>query len=546
MIQLNKGDITGGLTAAVVALPLALALGVLSGMGAIAGLYGAIALGIVAAMFGGTPTQISGPTGPMTVVSAMVVADAIKLNGNLEQAMGMIIITFFLAGLIQVGFGLSKIGKYIKYIPYPVLSGFMTGIGVIIIMLQLFPLLGHVSPQSVWDVLANFDDPVQDISWASMFYATLTIALIYILPKFTKVLPSSLLALVIVSTLAYFAHIAVPTIGYIPHGLPSIQFKELLTFHLWEIPSVIRPALMLAALGAIDSLLTSTIADNLTKTRHDSNKELVGQGMGNMLSSLMGGLPGAGATMRTVVNIHAGATTKLSGVLHGLVLFTMVIGLGDIAAYIPLSVLAGILITVGISIIDFKGLKHLKQVPAADAAVMLTVLFLTIFLNLVLAVVIGLLLACVLFMKRMGDIAEERSKFETLAQYSEEYTWRDELDMPGSIADQVYIKHLYGPLFFGFVSQFQDLIKSIPDVKIVILRMDKVPYIDQSGIYAIEDAVLYLERRGIQVVFVGIESQPKDRLRRLRMIPDLIAESECFDNITDCFDWVKGQLQRQS
>lgn len=545
MFKLNKGDIFGGLTAGVVALPLALAFGVSSGMGAIAGLYGAIALGIIAALFGGTNTQISGPTGPMTVVSALVIATAIEQTGSLEQAMGMIIVTFFLAGVLQIGFGLSRIGKYIKYIPYPVISGFMSGIGVIIIILQIYPLFGHASPNSVWGVLANITDPIQDISWPCVFYAGLTIALIYGLPKITKAVPSSLLALLIVTTLASVMHYTVPVIGYIPHGIPSFKLKELMTFHLWEVPDILFPALMLAALGAIDSLLTSIVADNLTKTRHNSNKELVGQGIGNMAAAVIGGLPGAGATMRTVVNIGAGGKTKVSGILHGVVLLVVVLGAGDLAEKIPLSVLAGILITVGLDIIDYKGLKHIMHVPRTDAAVMIVVLLLTVFVNLLQAVAIGMILASVLFMKKMGDIAEEKTKYETIENYSEEYTWRDEIDIPETVLDQVYIKHLYGPLFFGFASQFQDLIKTIPDVKIVIIRMDKVPYIDQSGIYAIEEAVLYLESRGIEVAFAGIQAQPKDMLRRIRIIPDLVAESDIFDDIGACLTWVRDKLKQQ-
>ena len=351
-----SGDFFGGLTAAIVALPLALAFGVQSGMGAIAGLYGAIVVGIFAALFGGTNTQISGPTGPMAVVASAVIAGEIAFYGTLEAAIGTIVATFVLAGLFQILLGVLKIGQYIKYIPYPVVSGFMSGIGSIIIIMQIFPFFGLSSPKTIVDIVSSLGSIVGQINMEAVFLAITTIAIIYLFPKVTKKIPSALVALVTLTTISTVMGLSVSIIGDIPKGFPDVHIDTLLAMD-WHHPMlIVIPAITLAALGAIDSLLTSVVADNMTKTQHNSNRELIGQGIGNTLAGIIGGLPGAGATMRTVVNINAGGKTNLSGVIHGVVLIIILFGAGTYARLIPLPVLAGILITVGVGIIDYKGI----------------------------------------------------------------------------------------------------------------------------------------------------------------------------------------------
>ncbi len=486
-----KGDIFGGVTAGIVALPLALAFGVQSGMGAIAGLYGAMMLGIFAALFGGTKTQVSGPTGPMTVVSAVVIATAIEMSGSLQAGMGFIIAVFLLSGGFQIVFGILKIGKYIKYIPYPVLSGFMTGIGIIIILFQLYPFLGHKSAKSTIDICLEISEPIMAMNWMAVVLGGLTIAIIYLFPRITKAVPSTLIALLVATMMALLFHMDVPLIGDIPSGIPSLKTGGIFSIDPSMFGLVIKFALTIAALGMIDSLLTSVIADNKTKTKHDSNRELIGQGIGNIASGLIGGLPGAGATMRTVVNVNAGGKTRLSGLIHGLLLFAILLGLGKYAAYIPLCVLAGILITVGIGIIDYKGLDHLNRIPRADAIILLIVLSVTVFGNLINAVAIGMILACVLYMKKSSDLAEMGTSVQALGAKSngigkdEDEPWEDEKSLYYEYRNKIYIKHLFGPLFFGFTSKFQELIKELdPDIKVLIIRMDRVPYVDQSGAYA--------------------------------------------------------------
>jgi len=532
-----RGDFFGGLTAGVVALPLALAFGLQSGMGAISGLYGAIAIGMIAAWFGGTPTQISGPTGPMTVVSAVVISTAIEANGgSLEAALGTIIAIFLLSGVFQILLGVFKIGQYIRYMPYPVVSGFMSGIGVIIIVLQIFPFLGHTSPKKILDIFAEVPSIINDINLASVSLALATIATIYLFPRLTKLIPSALVALVVLTIISTMMGLDVKIIGDIPEGLPALQIDSIMGVD-WSHPMLlILPALTLAALGTIDSLLTSIVADNMTKTRHSSNKELIGQGLGNIGAAMIGGIPGAGATMRTVVNINSGGKTRLSGVIHGLALLIVLLGAGAYAKLIPLPVLAGILITVGIGIVDYKGIKHIPHVPKADSIIMIVVLSMTVFVDLLQAVAVGMVLASVLFMKKMSDVVENQSTIGSVGSFSREEAWHDESIISEKIRNQVYIKHFDGPIFFGFVSKLQEMVAALPEVTVVIIRMPLVPYIDQSGIYAIEDAVIALKEKGVIVLISGIQVQPKDMLENIGLIPNLIPEEHLFDEFLPCIN----------
>ncbi|MFK7833464.1 MAG: SulP family inorganic anion transporter [Winogradskyella sp.] len=536
-----KGDLTGGLVAGVVALPLALAFGVQSGLGAIAGLYGAIAVGVFAAIFGGTATQASGPTGPMTVVSAALVAAAIDIAGSLESAMGIIVLTFLLGGLLQIVFGLINIASYVKYFPYPVVSGFMSGVGLIIVILQLFPFFGLTSAKSTWLVMQDLPRLFTDLNWQALALGLLTVAIYYLFPLITKVIPSALVALIVASIAGYFLAWDVPIIGEIPSGLPSLQVDGLFSIDASAYALIAEYALVLAVLGSIDSLLTSVIADNMTKTKHNSNRELIGQGIGNAIAAIFGGIPGAGATKGTVVNINSGGRTRVSGTIHGLVLLGVLLGLGKLAGYIPLSVLAGLLIPIAFKIVDTKGLKHLLAVPRADAIVLIIVLLMTTFGSLIQAVAVGLLLASLLFMKRASDIGEEGMKVGTLAGFDGEKPWQDELEFYENYKDKVYIKHLYGPLFFGFTSHFQNEMKNVPEgVKALVIRMDRVPYIDQSGLYALENAVLDLHTRGIKVILTAVQEQPKDKLISIDIVPDLIPEEHLFATINDGFEYLES------
>ena len=502
-----RGDLFGGITAGIVALPLALAFGVASGLGAEAGIYGAIAIGIVAAIFGGTPTQISGPTGPMTVVMAGIVA-------SMTGSPAAVLLAVILAGVFQIIFGLLRLGTFIKYIPYPVVSGFMSGIGVIIVCLQLLPMLGASVPPNVPKALAGLPAAFSQLNVAALGLGLATIAIIYTVPRFTKVVPGALVGLLVMTAVSVAMKLDVPRIGEIPTGLPALQIPP---FDLAILAAVIVPALTLAALGSIDSLLTSLVADNITRTKHDSNKELIGQGLGNMLTGFVGGIPGAGATMRTVINVRSGGTGPLSGVVHGLLLLAVLLGLGPLASHIPLAVLAGILVTVGIGIIDYKGVKHFLRVPKADAVVMVVVLGLTVFVDLIQAVALGLVMACLIFVKRISDMSVVSPT--ALKDAGRSYTSED---LSEEVYDDVYVLHLEGALFFGNALPLQAQIAKLTDAKALVIDMGRTPFLDQSGAYALSDAALDLQDRGVKVFLANIPQQPRELLHVTGIAPGLI------------------------
>ena len=541
------GDLFGGITAGIVALPLALAFGEQTELGAIAGLYGAIALGIFAAIFGGTKTQISGPTAPMTVVAAVLISDAISQMGSIEAALPIIIATFVLTGIIQALLGVFKLGKYIKYIPYPVVSGFMSGIGIIIIITQLFPFIGTDSPAGgAFGTIINIHKIPELVNIYSVSIAIATILIIYLMPRITKKIPATLVALLVVSIVVFFfipdnLILKINSNGEIPTGLPKINLGFISIFTNPKLlVKILEYAFTLAALGAIDSLLTSVVADNITKTKHNSNKELIGQGIGNIVAGIIGGLPGAGATMRTVINVKSGGKTQLSGVFAALLLAAILLGLGKLVGHIPNAVLAGILISVGIGIIDYKGIKHLKSIPRADAVIMFIVLFLTVFVDLLVAVAAGMVLSSFVFMIKASEIVEGQSSIKSLKELHNEETWEDEKWITEKHGDNIYIKHINGPLFFGMVSGFQNIIQTIPDnIKTIIIRMDKVPYVDQSGLYAMEEAIHNLKSKDIEVLIVGIYGQTKIMFEKINIIPVLITNNNCFNSVKELESYLK-------
>ena len=561
MIKFNnlKGDLFGGVTAGIVALPLALAFGIqaFSGigaegasLGAYAGLVGATLLGFFAAMFGGTHSQISGPTGPMTVITATLVTGAFTApGGSLSAVLVSMALAGIFCGLFQILFGLIKLGKYVRYIPYPVLSGFMSGIGVIIILQQLYPLVGKSGSGSMINLLAGLPEAFGSLSVTALLLGLATVAIIYLFPLVTKKVPSTLVALIVVTVVSLFIDMKdVPTIGEIPSGLPMPFFANsavTLAGLDWGaiITAAIIPGLTLAGLGSIDTLLTSVVADNITKTKHNSNRELIGQGIGNAVAGLFCGLPGAGATMRTVVNVKSGGRTQLSGMVHAVLLLAIMLGLGSVVKYVPLSVLAGILLTVGWGIIDFKGFKDLVKIPRADAVVLIAVFFITVFVDLLTAVGIGMVIACVLFMKRASDLVEGGYSSQEMTNFDKESPWADEGGMPDAVAHKIYIQRLNGPIFFGTINKFKEVMQTVPaDAKIVIIRMRLVSFMDQSGLYAMEEAIKDIQARGAQVLMTIIQPQPMYMLTKMNLIPDIVPQEHTFPTFEACTDYLKKQL----
>jgi SulP family sulfate permease len=597
-----KGDAFGGLTAGVVALPLALAFGVSSGLGPSAGLYGAIFISFFAALFGGTNTQISGPTAPMTAVSMVMIAGIVATNnGDVNKALPSILMVFLLAGMMQIGLGFLGLGKYIKYIPYPVVSGFMTAIGVIILLTQILPSLGY-SPKNDEEyvnrfkaqaeenilkkilkdeagegvlVLENIKETIsraekitkqeilieskslaakeasgtigaiktlpralKNINSLELLLSLVTIFIIYSFKRITTAVPSTLVALVVVSSVAIAFGLDYKPIEKIPEGLPVPQLEMFSSFSFSSISPYILTALTLSLLGAIDSLLTSVVADNMTKTKHNSNRELIGQGIGNSIAAIFGGIPGAGATIRTVININSGGKTRLSGMIAGVLLLFILLVLGPVASKIPAAVLSGILITVGVGVMDYKGLKAIPVLPkdisfgssirlSSEVLIMLTVLLLSTFWDLIFAVGIGLVISCLMFMKLIGDATTKSSSVKAL----KEEAWPDEVAFPVALKDSVFIKHIKGPLFFGSTSEFQQLYKQIPEsAKTVVVRLSRMQYMDQTGLYVMEDILQDLKVKGVDVVFIGLLDQPRYMMERIKIIPNLVAENQIYKN----------------
>lgn len=523
-----RGNFVGGLTAAALSFPLALAFGVQSGMGALAGLYAAIAIGMMAALFGGTPTMISGPTGPMTVVAAAIIAFSIETSGSLDAAMGSIITIFVLAGILQVVFGLLKIGAYFRYIPYPVVSGFISGIGILLIVLQIFPILGYPSPKNVLDIFAEAPGILNEINYSALGLATATIAIIYLLRKISLNIPGSFAALMILTPISAILGLNVNVIDNISGGFSELQIDTLALNKSLAISTIVLSALTLAVVGAIESLLNSVVADNKTKTRHDCNEELIGQGMGNMLSAVIGGIPGAGASIRTIVNIKAGGKTRLSGVIHSIALLTLLLVTARYVQLIPLPVLAGVLFTVGIELINFQQIKHIIRIPKTEAVIMLIVLVLTVFADVFQAITLGVVMASFLFMKKIGDMTENKSVSGKIEEFTHEKSWADEVKLAQEIQNKIYIKHFNNPIFKGFTHEFLALTQSRQEIEIVILRMEKVTYIDLVGVYAIKEAITALRKKNIMLLITGLQHQPRDMLKKVRMIPYIIPEDTLY------------------
>ena len=510
-----QGNLFGGITAGIIALPLGLAFGVASGMGAAAGVYGAIILGFFASLLGGTNTQISGPTGPMTVV---VGAALTTFGGDLHLMASVVL----LAGVLQIIFGFIRVGKWVHYIPYPVISGFMSGIGVIIIIMQLNPFLGVASDSSVPRILWNLPSSIGDANIQAIILATLTLAVMLFTPKrIGKVIPAPLIALVLLSLVSIFMSLNVDTIGEIPRSLPDFIMPA---FSFDQYRDIIVIGITLALLGTIDTLLTSIVADSLTHTRHNSNRELFGQGIGNALCALVGAMPGAGATMRTVINIKSGGTTKLSGMIHALILLSIVVFFAPYAAQIPIAVLAGILIKVGLDILDYRFISIWKKSPRNDLAVMVTVFLFTVFVDLITAVGIGVVLSSLLIVYRIAketNIAIDNSTPYDTAIHQQ------------LVAKNARLIRVDGAFFFGTNTVFETSIHAIMDNDIVIVDVLNVSFIDITAIFTLKDLINKMHDNEVQVVLVVTSEQQALLMKFNRM--------NIFDRVQFCKS-VQGAL----
>jgi len=514
-----KGDMFGGLTAAVIALPMALAFGVASGAGPASGLYGAVLVGLFAALFGGTPTLISEPTGPMTVVMTAVIANLTAANpDNPEIGMAMAFTVVMLAGVFQIGFGLLRLGKYVTMMPYNVVSGFMSGIGLILIILQIGPFLGQASPKGgVIGTIQNIPDLLTNINPIETGLAALTVVILFSMPaKLKKLLPPPLVALVVGTLISVFlfSDVDIRRIGEIPSGLPSLQLPY---FTPDNLRLMVVDAIVLAMLGCIDALLTSVVADSLTRTQHDSNKELIGQGLGNLASGLFGGIAGAGATMGTVVNINTGARSALSGITRAVILMVVVLGAGSLTAQIPMAVLAGIALQVGIKIIDWGFLKRAHHISWKSAIIMYTVIGLTVFVDLIAAVGIGVFIANVMTIDRLTQLKSEDVKAITDADDAIILD-NDEKELLDRAEGRILLFHLSGPMIFGVSKAISRQHTLLNNYEVLIVDLSEVPHMGVTSALAIENAIQETVDTGREVFLVGASGSVKRRLEKLGVL----------------------------
>ncbi|WP_072622256.1 SulP family inorganic anion transporter [Spirulina major] len=513
-----QGDIFGGLTAAVIALPMALAFGVASGAGASAGLWGAVLVGFFAALFGGTPTLISEPTGPMTVVMTAVIAHF--TISNPENGLALAFTVVMMAGVFQMLFGVLRLGRYITLMPYTVISGFMSGIGIILIILQTAPFLGQASPKGgVVGTIQNLPELLSNINPSETILAAIAVALLYVTPKAVrKVIPPQLISLIVgtVVALVFFHNVDIRVIGEIPMGLPKLHIP-MFSVSGGEFRLMLVDSLLLAMLGCIDALLTSLVADSLTRTEHNSDKELIGQGLGNLMSGLFGGIAGAGATMGTVVNIKTGGRTALSGLTRSLILFVIVAIAAPLVAPIPLAVLAGIAIKVGIDIVDWSFLKRAHKVSPKAAFIMYGVILLTVFVDLIVAVGVGVFVANILTIERLTKLQSQRVKTVTDAD-DEIILSPTEMQILDRAEGRILLFHLSGPMIFGVSKAIAREHNAIQQYESLVLDLSDVPVLGVTSSLAIENAINEAIEQGRHVFIVGATGSIQRRLEKLGIL----------------------------
>ncbi|MBT9317834.1 bicarbonate transporter BicA [Leptothoe spongobia] len=519
-----RGDVLGGLTAAVVALPLALALGIASGAGASAGLWGAILVGFFAALFGGTPSLISEPTGPMTVIITAVIAETTASDP--ENGLAMAFTVVMLAGVFQIGFGLLKLGRYITMLPYNVISGFMTGIGVILIFMQTAPFLGQETPKGgVIGVINNLPSLIANLNPWETALGILTLVILFLYPNnLKKVVPPQLVALVI-GTLVSMTLLqdidirTIATIGEITPGLPTLQLP---TFTPGNLRLIFVNAMILGMVGSIDCLLTCLVSDSLTRSQHKSNKELIGQGVANIITGLCGGIAGSGATTATVVNIQGGGRTALSGLSRALILFVVVLWAAPLTSGIPLAVLAGIVLKVGIDIIDWGFLKRVHRISWKAAGIVYSVVALTVFVDLMVAVGVGVFIANILTIARLDEMQSESVKAITDADDQIVMT-PEEQQVLDSANGRVLLFHLSGPMIFGVAKAISREHDAIGSYDVLIVDLGEVPVLGVTSSLAIENAIQEATEEGREVLVVGATGKVRRRLETLginKLIPN--------------------------
>ncbi|AVF96058.1 sodium-independent anion transporter [Vibrio diabolicus] len=521
-----KGDVFGGVTTAIISLPLALAFGVASGAGAEAGLWGAIMVGLFASLFGGSNTLISEPTGPMTVIMTAVLTSMMAKYP--ETGMAMTFTVVMMAGAFQILLGTLKLGKYVTLMPYSVISGFMSGIGVILIILQLSPLMGHAAPSGgVLGTLSALPDTISNLKFSELFLGLLTLGILFFFPKqYRKYIPAQLVALVAVTLLSvmFFDTEDIRRIGEIPAGLPSLVAPHIDPDMFVE---MVIDALVLGTLGCIDTLLTAVIGDSLTRKEHDSDKELRGQGLANMISGLFGALPGAGATMGTVTNIQVGARSPLSGVIRALMLALVVLVAGGLTEPIPMAVLAGIAVYVGFNILDWSFIQRAHKVSFSGMAVMYGVMLLTVFVDLIVAVGLGVFISNIIIIERLSREQARQVKAISDADEDDVPLTDSERGLLDRANGKVLFFYLSGPMIFSVSKAISRQHSSISDYDVMILDLTDVPMIDVTVGLALENAIKDALDANCAVYLLCPNERTREQLEKFHVI-DLVPNDNMY------------------
>lgn len=529
-IKILTGDIFGGINSAIITLPQALAFGVATGFGAGAGIWGATILCFVAGMLGPRIPIISGTTGPVAIVVASMM---LALNNNIQAAVTVLLT----AALLQLLASLTNLPNMVKYVPYPVISGFMNGVGIIIIILQLNPLIGHKAMPSTIATITNINESIHTLNQSALFIGLITLAIVFFTPKvINKIVPSQIIALIFCTWLSLKLGLNVERINEISVSFPTLVAPYFDFSHIIE---YLPYAFTIAIVFSAESMLTGLVTDSLTKTRHNPKLLLAAQGIGNMMCALTGSLGGTAATMRTVAAINAGATTKICAIINPLLLIVLLFKCSNFVAEIPLAVLAGILIKIGYDIIDVKLLKVLKYAPKDDLYVLFLVFLLTVFYNLIFAVGAGITLSALLYAKRVAD----KAKLVHKSVYD-----KDIMDMERHLEQdykhKIRVVHISGQFFFGSATQLISKFEDMLGTQYLILNYEADDLLDISAIFALEDIILRLQSQDVQIILVIKSENVLKQLQDHKIVAQ-IGEKQVFYTELMAIDYAKEQLKNR-
>ena len=529
-ILYHKGDLFGAIIAGIIAFPQALAFGVASGFGAIAGLWGAIILSLTTGFLGENLPLVSGPTAPVAIVLASAYT---FISGDISK----LILILVMASMLQIIISLTSIPNLIKYVPYPVISGFLSGIGAIIIILQFPVLIGTIAKSSTLETLLHAGQILSNFDINSTILGLSTLFILFFTPKFiSKIIPTQLFALIIMTAITYYFNIDVEKISAINATLPQLYLPKL---NLEVLYSTFPIALTLAFVASNESLLTGVILDSLTKKKHNSKKLIFMQGLGNFICAITGSMLGSAATMRSVAAVKNGAITKLTTILSALFLALVFFKCNWFISQIPICVLAAILIKIGLDIIDFKVFKILNFAPKDDLAVLFAVLFLTIFYNLIFAIAVGIVLSSLLYAKRTADttVIKEKENVDIYSDY--------EISIEQKSHYKIRILHLDGHFFFGSISQIVSHFDEMLETEYIILTYDSKTQLDMSAIFALEDIIVRLQSQNIKLLLVITREDVYKNITIMETIINQIGKNSLFDNEKDAIDTAILGLKKQ-